>query len=102
MPRELVSTGTAATLVVGLVISVIYVRYMWGALARAVRTRDDADVGQDRYQHSLVGALIAVIGSALAISAFGLGPALLYLGPVLALLSAVAVARCLRTEYVDE
>jgi hypothetical protein len=95
MPQELVSSGTAATLVVGLVISVIYVRYMWGALARAVRTRDDVDVGQDRYQHSLIGALIAVIGSALAISAFGLGPAL-------ALLSAVAVARCLRTEYVDE
>ena len=102
MPQQLVSTGTAATLFVGLVISIVYVRYMWGALARAVRTKDDVDVGQDRYQHSLVGALIAVIGSALAISAFGLGPALLYLGPLLALLSAIAVARCLRTEYVDE
>jgi hypothetical protein len=65
-------------------------------------TRDEVDDGQDSYRHSLVGALIAVVGSALAISAFGLGPALLYLGPGLALLSAVAVARCLRTEYVDE
>jgi hypothetical protein len=46
--------------------------------------------------------VIAVVGSAGAISAFGLGPALLYLGPLLALLSAIAVARCLRTEYVDE
>jgi hypothetical protein len=67
-----------------------------------VRTRDEADTGEDRHQHSLVGAFIAVAGSTLAISAFGLGPALLYLGPVLALLSAIAGARCLRTEYVDE
>jgi small-conductance mechanosensitive channel len=102
MPEQLVSTGTALTLLVGVIISVVYVRYMWGALARAVRTRDEVDSGQDRYQHSLVGALIAVVGSALAISAFGLGPTLLYLGPGLALFSAIAVARCLRTEYVDE
>jgi small-conductance mechanosensitive channel len=102
MSEQLVSTGTAATLLVGLVIAIVYVRYMWGALSRAVRTRDEVDDGQDSYRHSLVGALIAVVGSALAISAFGLGPALLYLGPGLALLSAVAVARCLRTEYVDE
>jgi hypothetical protein len=102
MPEQLVSPGTAATLVVGLVIGAVYVRYMWGALARAVRTRDDVDGGQDRYEHSLIGAAIAVFGSALAISAFGVGPGLLYLGPILALSSAVAVARCLRSEYVDE
>jgi hypothetical protein len=102
MSEQLVSGGTAATLLIGLAIAVVYVRYMWGALSRAVRTRDEADAGQDRYQHSLIGALIAVVGSALAITAFALGPALLYLGPGLALLSAVAVARCLRTEYVDE
>ena len=102
MPEQLVSPGTAATLLLGVLIAVVYVRYMWGALARAVRTRDEADTGQDRYQHSLIGALIAVFGSALAISALGFGPALLYLGPALALLSAIAVARCLRSEYADE
>lgn len=102
MPEQLVSPGTAVTLLIGLAVAIVYVRYMWGALSRAVRTRDDVDTGQDRYQHSLVGALIAVLGSALAITAFGFGPALLYLGPALALLSAAAVARCLRTEYVDE
>jgi small-conductance mechanosensitive channel len=102
MPEQLVSPGTAVTLLLGVLIAVVYVRYMWGALARAVRTRDEADTGQDRYQHSLIGALIAVFGSALAISALGFGPALLYLGPALALLSAIAVARCLRSEYADE
>lgn len=102
MPEQLVSPGTAATLLVGVLIAAVYVRYMWGALSRAVRTRDEVDTGQDRYQHSLIGALIAVFGSALAITALGFGPALLYLGPALALLSAVAVARCLRSEYADE
>jgi small-conductance mechanosensitive channel len=102
MPEQLVSPGTAVTLLLCVLIAVVYVRYMWGALARAVRTRDEADTGQDRYQHSLIGALIAVFGSALAISALGFGPALLYLGPALALLSAIAVARCLRSEYADE
>jgi small-conductance mechanosensitive channel len=102
MPEQLVSPATAATLIVGVLIAAVYARYMWGALSRAVRTRDDVDTGQDRYRHSLVGALIAVFGSALAITALGVGPALLYLGPALALLSAVAVARCLRSEYADE
>lgn len=102
MPASLISTGTAVTLVIGALIAVLYLRYMVGALARAVRTRDETDAGQDRYRNSLIGALIAVVGSTLAISAFGWAPGLLYVGPGLALLSAVAVARCLRTEYVDE
>ena len=102
MPEQLVSAGTAATLFVGLIIGAAYVRYTWGALARAVRTRDELDGGQDRYQHSLIGAAIAVFGSALAIGIFGVGPDLLYLGPILALSSAIAVARCLRSEFVDE
>lgn len=101
MPEQLVSSLTAATLLVGVLIAAAYVRYMWGALAKAVRTRDEADTGQDRYRHSLIGALIAVVGSALAIAALGVGPALLYLGPALALLSATAVAYCLRSELVE-
>lgn len=101
MPEQLVSSLTAITLLVGVLIAAAYVRYMWGALAKAVRTRDDADTGQDRYRHSLIGALIAAVGSALAIAALGAAPALLYLGPALALLSATAVAYCLRSELVE-
>lgn len=77
MPQQLVSPGTAATLLVGVLLSVVYVRYTWGALGRAVLTRDEVDSSEDRYRHSLIGALIAVFGSALAISAIGFGPALL-------------------------
>lgn len=96
------SSAFLVTLAIGAVISAIYLRYMWLALQRAVETRDAPDVGADRYRHSLIGAIIAVAGSAAAISAFGLGPAVLYLGPVLALLSAVAVSYCLRSEYTDD
>jgi small-conductance mechanosensitive channel len=102
VPEPLVSTGTLATIGLGLVIGAFYLRYMWGALQRAVRTRDEADVGQDRYRFGLVGAVIAVFGSIVAIAVYGAGPAFLYVGPGLALLSAVAVAFCLRQEHRDE
>jgi hypothetical protein len=99
---QLVSVGTLITIVLGLVIAGVYVRFMWLALQRAVRTRDEVDIGEDRYRYGLLGAVIAVVGSAAAISLYGMGPALLYVGPGLALLSAVAVSYCLRAEYRDE
>jgi hypothetical protein len=102
MSDQLVSGGTIVTIIIGLVIGYSYLRYMWGALQRAVRTRDEADVGQDRYRFSLVGAIIAVLGSIGAITAYGFGPALLYVGPGLALASALAVSYCLREEYVEK
>jgi hypothetical protein len=102
MSEELVSTGTVVTIIVGLAIGCVYLRYMWGALQRAVRTRDDADRGEDRYRFSLAGAVIAVIGSIAAIAVYAAGPALLYVGPFLALTSAVAVAYCLRQETLEE
>lgn len=102
MAQLYVSPTTLLTIAVGLIIAVVYLRFMWLALQRAVRTRDDVDVGEDRYAHALFGALIAVVGSAAAIGAFGAAPILLYVGPVLALLSAVAVSYCLRAEYRDD
>jgi hypothetical protein len=102
MAEQWVSSGTAATILVGLVVGFFYLRYMWGALQRAVRTRDEADHGQDQYRFSLVGAIVAVLGSIAAITVYGLRPGLLYVGPVLAVASAVAVSYCLREEYVEE
>jgi hypothetical protein len=98
--QELVSTGTALTIAAGALISVFYVHYMWGALRKAVRTRDEADAGQDTYARSLAGAVISVVVSAVSISVYGLGPALLYLGPLAALLSPIAVLFCLREELL--
>jgi hypothetical protein len=98
MGGQLVSTGTAITIVIGLVIAGFYLRYMWAALQQSVRTRDEPDEGIDKYHFSLVGAIVSVIASSAAIAAYGLGAAFLYVGPLLALLSAVAVARCLYQE----
>jgi hypothetical protein len=101
MSEELVSTGTVLTLIVGLIIASIYLRHMWGALQRAVQTRDDPDVGHDEYRFSFIGAIVAVIASVVAIAIYGAGPGFLYVGPALALLAAIAVAYCLREEHLD-
>jgi hypothetical protein len=102
MSEELVSTGTVVTILAGLAIGCVYLRYMWGALQRAVETLDDEDRGEDRYRRSLVGAVVAVVGSVSAIAIYGVGPGLLFVGPLLALGSALAVAYCLRRETVEE
>jgi hypothetical protein len=101
MSEELVSTGTVVTLVAGIAIAYFYLQNMWRALQRAVRTRDDADLGEDRYRFSLAGAVVAVVGSIAAIAVYGVEPALLYLGPLIALGSSVAVVYCLRREVVE-
>lgn len=98
MSSPFVSPGTAATIAIGSVVSALYIRYMWAALRKSVRTRFDPDTGTDRFALSFGGAVISVVASASAIAAYGLGPALLYLGPVLALASPLAVAFCLRDE----
>jgi hypothetical protein len=102
MPTQLVSSGTLVTIVIGLIIGAVYLRFMWAALQKAVRTRDDADTGKDQYHFSFAGAVISVVASSAAIAAYGLGGSLLYLGPLLALGSAVAVSWCLRREWVGE
>ena len=102
MSSPFVSVGTVITLIVGLAVALAYLRYMWRSLQRAVETRDDTDSGQDRFHHSFAGALVAVVVSSAAIAAYGVSPAFLYLGPVLALLSAVAVAYCLRQEFIGK
>jgi hypothetical protein len=101
MPEQLVSVGTVITIVAGLVIGFFYLRYMWGSLQKAVRTREDPDTGKDQYHLSFAGAVVSVLASSAAIAAYGLGPALLALGPLLALASAVAVSYCLRREWVE-
>jgi hypothetical protein len=102
MSDQLVSTGTAITIVVGMVIGYAYLRFMWGSLQNAVQTRDETDGSQDRYHFSLIGAVISVVASSAAIASYGLGPPFLYVGPLLALASAVAVTYCLRTEYIGK
>jgi hypothetical protein len=97
-----VSAITVATIVIGIVIALFYLRYMWLVLHRVSKTLDDPDDGNvDGFGHSFVGAIIAVIASSLAIAAYGFAPPFLYLGIVLSLASPVAVAYTFRRE-LDE
>jgi len=102
MPNLFVSSATVVTIVIGLVISFFYLRYMWLVLQRVAKTLDDPDDGKsDGFGHSFIGAIIAVVASSLAIIAYGLAPQLLYLGIVLAFASPIAVAYTFRRELED-
>jgi hypothetical protein len=99
MSSLFVSGSVALTAAVGLVIAIFYVEAMWGALQKAVQTRDDPEEqAQDTYRYSLLGAVSSVLVSSIAIAAYGVAPVLLYLGPILALASPIAVTYCLRQE----
>ena len=102
MPNLFVSFATAVTILVGIIIALVYLRYMWLALQRVARTLDEPDDGEsDSFGYSFVGAIIAVFASSLTIIAYGLAPQLLYLGIVLALASPIAVAYTFRRELKD-
>lgn len=102
MTQYVVSNATLATIVVGLIISAVYVRYMWLALQRAAETIDAPDDSQtDAFGHNFLGAVIAVVASALTIGLYGVAPQFLYLGILLALLSPVAVAYTFHRELRD-
>ena len=97
-----VSPTTIIALVIGIIITIFYLRYMWLVLQRVARTLDDPDDGKsDGFAHSFIGAIIAVVASSLAIVAYGLAPQFLYLGIVLALASPIAVAYTFKRELED-
>ena len=97
-----VSPATIIALVIGIIITVVYLRYMWLVLQRVARTLDDPDDGKsDGFAHSFIGAIVAVVASSLAIVAYGLAPQFLYVGIALALASPIAVAYTFKRELDD-
>ncbi|MBV8794403.1 MAG: hypothetical protein JO136_05645 [Hyphomicrobiales bacterium] len=102
MSDFLVSPLTAATLVVGVVIAIFYLRNMWLVLQRTAETLDEPeDKRPDSFAYSFAGAIVAVVASWLAIAAYGLSPILLYVGVILALLSPIAVGYTFYRELRD-
>lgn len=93
MANPLVSPLAAITILIGAIISVVYLYYMWRVLLHVARTIDEPDDGTpDLFGYSFAGAIIAVAASWFAIASYGFGPQLLYVGVVLALLSPIAVS----------
>ena len=93
MGNLLVSPLTGITILIGAIISVVYLFYMWRVLLHVARTIDELDDGTpDSFGYSFAGAIIAVVASWLAIASYGFGPQLLYVGVILALLSPIAVS----------
>jgi hypothetical protein len=102
MANSYVSAATAITIIVGAIISLFYLRYMWLALQRVAVTLNDPDEGQsDSFGHSFIGAIVAVLSSALAISSYGYAPQFLYVGVLLALASPIAVTYTFYRELND-
>jgi hypothetical protein len=102
MANFYVSTATAITIIIGAVIAVFYRRNMWLVLQRVAVTLNDPDEGQsDRFAHSFIGAIVAVLGSVLAIGSYGYAPQFLYVGVLLALASPIAVTYAFYRELRD-
>ena len=97
-----VSPLTAATLLVGVVIAIVYLRNMWLALQCVAQTLDEPDDKEpDSFAYSFAGAVFAVAASWLAIASYGVSPIFLYVGVALALLSPIAVASAFYRELRD-
>jgi fatty acid desaturase len=97
-----VSPLTAATLVIGVVIAIFYLRNMWLVLQRTAETLDEPDDNRpDAFAYSFLGAIVAVVASWLAIAAYGVSPIFLYVGVVLALLSPIVVGHTFYRELRD-
>lgn len=86
-------------IVLGLILTVLYLRGMYLVLHYASETYgvsldavDDAEYSSRREQRLLyIGSLLLVVLSALVISSYGFGWFLLYLGPILSLLGPVVI-----------
>ncbi|MEM9007286.1 MAG: hypothetical protein AAGE59_27645 [Cyanobacteria bacterium P01_F01_bin.86] len=91
------SPGTILFIVVGLVVSVLYIKAMLTVLNEAADSyREDEEESDGSYYAAPAwGAAIAGIVAAIVIWAYGISPALLYLGPVLAMASPIAILYCM-------
>ncbi len=87
-----VSPETTIFLLIGIIVSLFYIKGMAGVLSNAVRTYNaDVKSSQDAFTGGITNTLLAVIASAVVIWSYGLGAYWFYLGPVLCLLSPIGI-----------
>ncbi|MEM9767132.1 MAG: hypothetical protein AAF892_04505 [Cyanobacteria bacterium P01_D01_bin.71] len=91
------SAGTILFIVIGTVVSILYIKAMLTVLHEAADSysEDEAESAGSYYAAPAWGAAIAGVLAALVIWSYGLSPSLLYLGPILAMISPIAILYCL-------
>lgn len=96
-PGQALSPITILFLIIGIVVSVLYIKAMLSVLHEAADSYEEEETEStgDYYAAPAWGALLAGILAALVIWAYGASPSLLYLGPVLAMISPIAILYCM-------
>lgn len=96
-PGNALSSITILFIIIGIVVSVLYIKAMLTVLNEAANSYGEVEeetVG-DYYAAPAWGALMAGIIAALVIFSYGLEPSMLYLGPIFAMISPMAILYCM-------
>ncbi|NJK63759.1 MAG: hypothetical protein HC921_14680 [Synechococcaceae cyanobacterium SM2_3_1] len=94
---------TILFLIIGIVISILYIKSMLTVLNEAADSYSEAEdeAGGVYYSAPAWGAAIAGIISAMVIWSYGAAPMLLYLGPILVMLSPIAILYCMAQDIKE-
>lgn len=96
LPGRALSPITILFLVVGMVVSIFYIKAMFTVLNEAAGSYYEEDEDNKSYYAAPAwGALLAGVIAALVIWSYGVNPSLLYLGPFLAMVSPIAILYCM-------
>lgn len=92
-----ISPITILFILVGIVISVLYIKAMLTVLNEAADSYQDSEEESagSYYAAPAWGAAVAGIAAALVIWSYGMSPSMLYLGPILAMISPAAILYCM-------
>ncbi|NEQ54620.1 MAG: hypothetical protein F6K11_31560 [Leptolyngbya sp. SIO3F4] len=92
-----VSLITILFILVGIVISVLYIKAMLTVLNEAADSYQESEEESagSYYAAPVWGAAVAGIAAALVIWSYGMSPSMLYLGPILAMISPAAILYCM-------
>ncbi|MEO1353769.1 MAG: hypothetical protein AAFW84_34290, partial [Cyanobacteria bacterium J06635_15] len=96
-PGRALSPITILFIVIGVVVSALYIKAMLTVLNEAADSYQEDEEESDGayYAAPAWGAAVAGIVAALVIWAYGISPSLLYLGPILAMVSPIAILYCM-------
>jgi len=102
-PGNAMSPITILFLLIGIIVSILYIKAMLTVLNEAADTySEEEEEAEGVYYTSPVwGAALAGILSALVIWSYGMSSMLLYLGPILAMVSPIAILYCMMQDIKE-